>query len=247
MGLKDKIKGLLKKGSDGKNIVGYALWYNQPGKRGGRVQVCKFDHKPTAQELQSVINGFGKEGVYSLQEIVKQGGGEIFGNVIWKQKFVFEDSYEDEDDVEEVEEEKPKRRRRRTSGGGSDFMDMLEGLKAMKEQFEEMAEVGAFLARLGGKNIIELPDGKSMEELVIEQMDKLRQKYEKMRELFGDSRVSAEDAQIPVEGKIPAVAVYLPKLLDQVMDSAERRLKRWGVLGDEEDSKVEVPEFPEMK
>ncbi len=161
-----------------------------------------------------------------------------------------EDEFEDEEQIGKKKRGRvrivSKRRvkpRRRSTG---DIKSFVEGLKEIKDELEELAEIGTFLARIGGKNVVELPDGKSMEDYVLEMMDTLKSRYDKMRSIFGDSKVKSEDAEVPIDGKVPAWMVYAPKLLDSALDSVERRLEKMGLVN-KEDNNVEIPKFPKLK
>jgi hypothetical protein len=77
-------------------------------------------------------------------------------------------------------------------------------------------------------NIIGEVVGKPSEETIIETMQNLRKKYDQLAEIFGSKTSSG--ATIPVEGKLPAWFVYMPNLTDEVMNTVEKRLARWGVI-----------------
>ena len=188
--------------------------------------------------------------------VVKDEDEEEVYELDYPSEDVDSDDEFDEDELEEEEQTGRKKRgryrivsKRRVKLGrkkANDIKSFVEGLKEIKDELEELAEVGTFLARMGGKNVIEIPDGKSMEDYVLEMMDALRARYDKMRNIFGDSKVRSEDAEVPIDGKVPAWMVYAPKLLDSALDSVERRLEKLGLVS-KEDSKVDVPEFPKLK
>lgn len=188
--------------------------------------------------------------------VVKDEDEEEVYELDYPSEDVDSDDEFDEDELEEEEQTGRKKRgryrivsKRRVKPGrkkANDIKSFVEGLKEIKDELEELAEVGTFLARMGGKNVIEIPDGKSMEDYVLEMMDALRARYDKMRNIFGDSKVRSEDAEVPIDGKVPAWMVYAPKLLDSALDSVERRLEKLGLVS-KEDSKVDVPEFPKLK
>jgi len=231
-------KLLKRKGAEGgavveKRGVQYILWHCPKGTK-SRNKVKTYDELPPFDVWVEDIRVYGEEGTYMLQEFIPEGDSGVgtFGRVIWKQEFVMSD---------EEREERDERRKRRSGLDG--LVSFVKQIEEMQSELQKLGDVGLFLARLGGKNVVTLPEGKSIDDFMVEAMDSVRQKWERLDQLFGRSRVRGEDAEIPVDGKIPAWMVYAPQLFEKVLDNVERRMSRWGLVGGKE---VEVPEFPKL-
>jgi len=203
------------------------------------------------------VQEFGMEGTYMLQEIwVEKGIAgdkniQQFGKIVWKQMYEYRDvedeGEEEEDVVDEIDYTRRRSRRRRKSDLEvlTEFVDKLDEIS---EKLDKLGNIGVKLARFGGKNIVELPEGKTMEDYVIDMMEKLKEKKEKLDKVLGESKVRDKEAELPIEGKVPAMMVYAPKMLEQMLDITERKLKRMGLLGEDYGSvsRKEVPEFPKL-
>lgn len=270
MGIISKIKGMIKgigsvKGiiSDTENgseevdavgtvdgtrvLVGYVLWH-QPFKGHRRNKVKEFSYLPDDEEIDRVVNEYGKSGTYLLQEMWIDKGIDgkkdikQFGKVVKRMKYDYDYNVDDELEIEEVVSS---RRRRRKSDIDS-IAEFVESIEKMSEHFEKLGEVGVKLAKLSGKPIIEIPNGGSFEDYVIEMMDNMKKKWEKLDSLFGKSRVRGGEAEIPVDGKIPAWMVYAPQLAERIMDNVEKRLERMGLIESKSEEVKSVPEFPKL-
>lgn len=228
-------------------LVGYVLWH-QPFKGHSRSKVKEFSYLPDDEEIDRVVNEYGKSGTYMLQEMWIDKGLDgrkdikQFGKVVKKMKYDYD--YSDDDELE-IEEVVSSRRRRRKSDLDS-IAEFVESIERMSEHFEKLGEVGIKLAKLSGKPVVELPDGRNFEDYVIDMMDNMKKKWEKLDSLFGKSRVKGGEAEIPVDGKIPAWMVYAPQLADRIMDNVERRLEKFGLIEKNEEVKS-VPEFPKLE
>ena len=88
--------------------------------------------------------------------------------------------------------------------------------------------------------------GNVTEDDVIRKLEELRAKYERLEKLFGYSRVRSEDVEVPVKGEIPAWAVYMPRMLERMLDSVERRMRQWGLIGGIGGTSEKMPEFPKF-
>lgn len=222
MGIFDRIKRIITR-----KKVRYFLF--REGGRGKRQKIAEFDHVPSQDEVLPYIQ---EEGTYAVQEFVDGRWGKI----IWKQLFVDQSRFSDDNEDMEIEIDEieiPKRRKRRNNIQNTDPLDALvqfaEMMEQQQEKFEKLAKVGVWLAKLGGQNIVVLPPGKSVEDFFLEGLKQLQQKYQKYAEVFG-GKVQSDIAELPIEGKIPATLVYAPYVLNQMFDTIESRLHRWGLL-----------------
>jgi len=113
------------------------------------------------------------------------------------------------------------------------------------EQRKKLAELAELLSEVAGTK-------RATEEDLIDAFMSLKKKYDKLQELFGTVKASMpEEAQIPIKGEIPAWAVYLPNVLDKMMEKVEQRLNRImkitsGETEGEQQRSVSAPPFPEF-
>jgi len=245
MGIWDRIKGLFKGGKK-EPRARYIL--KMKTEKGGWRSVAEFDHPITMQEfLQLAESGeimVYNRAEYRLDEYVEgtRGAKTLWGPV----QYVSE---EEEALEPEIKEERIKPRRRREPF--RDLESFLEELESQLEVLDRLSALGVRLAKLGGRTVIDVPSNKSVEDFLVDQMAKLKEKYDRLSEIFGSSKLRAEETEIPVEGKVPASLVfalkYAPDAIDKVMDKVERRLKRMGLLGGGgEYQTITVPPFPDV-
>ena len=138
-------------------------------------------------------------------------------------------------------------RKRRKKNPFDSLIEFLEGLNEMSERIDQMGEIGVKLARIAGKPVITLPEGKDFDEYVVDMLDRMRDKWERLDSLFGKSRVRGDEAEIPIDGKIPAWMVYAPQLVERVMDNVEKRLEKMGLIEKGGEEVKNIPEFPKLE
>lgn len=201
--------------------------------KGGWAKVLELSNPVSPDDIYKHLEA----GVYRLDKYVK---GETKFDVVWGPIQVY-------GDVPDAEEGVSVKSRRRTVSSKGDIFSFIEELERYSEELDRLAEVGVKLAKLGGKSVIEVPEGRTVEDVLVDMLDQLRNRWEKLDGLFGKSRVRGEEAEIPIEGKIPAWMVYAPRAVERVLDNVERRLERWGMINGSEEIVEEIPEFPKME
>lgn len=223
VGLLDKLKGLIRRGGESQTEKGvkYVLKYKAPN--GGWRKFKEFDHFVSPDDIIEEL----PPGQYRLD--VHREGQRGF-EVVWGPIVAF-------DSDEQLEEMGiPTAQNKRSSvgpGGSLDVIDQfVEQLEKQIEVMQKLGDLGLKLAVLSGKPIQVIEPGKSQEEVILEGLMKMRERYEQLDKIFGTSKLRGQEAELPIEGKVPAWAVYVPKMVDQMIDTMESRLRRLGLLED---------------
>ncbi len=132
----------------------------------------------------------------------------------------------------------------KTIGSRSPFDSLMSFVDELSRISEDADKLAAFLNRLSGR--MSLEDA-------LNTMSRYREQFDKIASVMGyvrsDGRVRSEESELPIEGKIPAWAVYAPRAVDNVLDIVEKRLKKMGLVEEEDGSDVinkSLPEFPEL-
>jgi len=223
MGLMDRLKGLFKRGGKEEKKVQetYVLKVKTP--KGGWRKFREFDQFVTPDEVIDEL----PPGIYRL-DVHREGqrGFEVAWGPIA--------AYDTEEELEEmgIEGESRRPRKRALEGGVGALETLIDELDKQAQVMEKLGELGLKLARFSGQPVVPLEPGKTYEDMIIDGLMKMRQKYEELDKIFGTSKLKGSEAELPIEGKIPAWAVYAPRLLTQMLDSVEMRLYKWGLLGE---------------
>ena len=207
----------------------YYLQY-QPAGQKGWVPVERFAFPIEVKDAMQYMNDAG---VYNLQ---KRVGGMIAGYA-WDKPYVVKGEAEEGVTVE-----------RDTSRVHSDAVakaiedDMVRAVRWFKlPQMIQSSIKQAF----GG----EVPFGEGGSsggsKSLKEQLTEMRKEYDDLGSIFG-SVTDTQTKKIPVKGEIPAWLVYMPDITDQMMENVEKRLGKWGLIGEEVPKRkmLEMPEKP---
>jgi len=220
----------------------FVLKVMNPKKRGGWEKVAEFEDVVTPDEVVTMLD----EG--TIEKVIPGGIYRLDGYVhgkfktLWKIKYFPDEMEEEEEERREVRHEQELRRR---VGGLGELDALVEQLRAVAEQRKKLAELAELLSEVAGTK-------RATEEDLIDAFMSLKKKYDKLQELFGTVKASMpEEAQIPIKGEIPAWAVYLPNVLDKMMEKVEQRLNRImkitsGETEGEQQRSVSAPPFPEF-
>jgi len=226
VGLLDFLRGKKKKEPD----VLYLLMYQPKGQRGW-VPVERFTYAPEKEEVSSLML---EPGVYNLQ---KREGGRISGYA-WKEPHTVAGEGAERVVAEKVEGESD-----RVARAIED--DMVRAARWFKLPAliqsairQAMGDDNPLHGVAGGGESIKVKTLK-------EQLHELRGEYEDLHSIFG-STTDTQTKKIPVKGEIPAWLVYLPEVADQVGDTVEKRLNKWGLIGETVSKKklLSMPEKP---
>lgn len=166
----------------------------------GMTKVCDLAGPVSIDELYPHL----EPGIYALHKYTE---GKSGFEVVWGP-------------VEVVGEEPAKRERteKHKISPISGIVDAVQYLKDFKDDLNLLY------------NTLKDVVGETSEDKLINELGKLREKYEKLDNIFGSKAKGTGGTTIPVEGKIPAWMVFMPNLTDDVMDNIERRLARWGLI-----------------
>jgi len=124
----------------------------------------------------------------------------------------------------------------------SPFTGLREWADEMKGAQEDLKAAFEVLGPMAGYQKQGEGGGKS----IVDQLHEAKEELKKLQEIFPSSTTKSQE--IPVEGSIPAALVYAPTAIDQALDAVEKRLLRWGLVGEEEPGGVggrEVIKMPE--
>jgi hypothetical protein len=86
--------------------------------------------------------------------------------------------------------------------------------------------------------------GESSEDEILNVLETAKKKKERYENLFPSATTDSQ--KIPISGSIPAVVAYAPTLIDQSLDSVEKRLKKWGLVEEVGSETVEHKEIIKM-
>lgn len=135
-----------------------------------------------------------------------------------------------------------------TPGAPARRASPFTGLRQYAEDMKGMKEdIGVFLEVFGPMaGYSKAGEGKPQG--LIEQLKEAREMKDTLEKIFPSSTTKSQD--IPIAGSIPAWMVFTPQVIDQAMDSVEKRLHRWGVieeagLGEAKEREIiKLPEKP---
>lgn len=212
----------------------YYLQYQPEGQRGW-MPVERF---AMSVDVKDVVDYMTEPGVYNLQ---KRVGGKIAGYA-WDKPYTVKSS----EGAEAVKGE------RLGTATESDKIalaienDMMRAVRWFK--LPEMIQ-GAIKKAFGGEVPFQGEGGQASapgQLSLREQLAGMRKEYDDLGEIFG-SKTDTQSKKIPVKGDIPAWLVYLPEITDQMADSFEKRLTRWGWIGETAPRQrlLEMPARPE--
>lgn len=217
--------------------VAYYLQFQPKGQKGW-VPVERFTFPVSPEDAKEYMV---EPGVYNLQ---KREGGRISGYA-WKDPYVVKGDGEkglvtervpgmtDSDRIAQAIE--------------SDMTRAVRWFKlpkliqqAIRSAFGEEGNPIESMAAGGGAAVT----AKSLRDTIKE----LRDEYSDLREIFGSS-TDTQSKKIPVKGDVPAWLVYLPEIVDQVGDNVEKRLERFGLIGEKKSHRrlLNMPERPKKK
>jgi hypothetical protein len=127
---------------------------------------------------------------------------------------------------------------------GSPFAGLREFAEEMRQTKEDLTVALETLAPMVGF----VKPGESKQKSLIEQIKEAKADQQTLNDAFPLANTSSQ--QIPISGSIPAVVAYAPTLIDQSMDSIEKRLKKWGLVEEagaeavEHKDVIKMPEKP---
>ena len=202
MGILDK---LLKRGK--KEKIGEEVRYilKRRDATGGMVKVAELQEPMPIDDLYQSL----APGVYSLHAYKK---GQTGFEVVWGPVEVLGE--------EQAAKEATVTTKTRSVFGG--VREVAEDFKAMKE------DLAVFFDTFGPM----FGYGKSsgQQKTLIEQLKEAREMKDTLDKIFPSSTTKSQE--IPIAGSIPAWMVYAPKVVDESMDHIEKRLAKWGVIGE---------------
>lgn len=214
MGVLDKIFRRKKKEPE----LAYYLQCQPLGQKGW-VPVERFDFPASVEDCKGYMT---EPGVYNLQ---KRVSGRI-GGYVWEKPFV-------------VKGEKGQIVASRMGGGGTESdkiaqaieTDMVRAVRWFKlPDLIQQAMRKAFGGEnpfLGGGN----GGGQGVTARTVKDAIKsLKEEYEDLHGMFGSTTDTVEQ-RMKVKGELPAWLVYLPQIADQMGDTIEKRLDKWGLIG----------------
>ena len=228
MGILDKIFRRSKQ-----KVIGEEARYilKKQGKGGGMTKVSELTEPTTIEELYESLS----PGIYSLHKYKK---GQTGFEVVWGPVEVL-------GEAEAATTIATTPRRNMFSG----MREMAEDITAMKEDMTVF--MGVFGPIFGyGK-----PEEGKERKTIFEEIKEARGMQKDLNEIFplASTGGGVGASTIPVSGSIPAIAVYLPQVIDESMGRIEQRLQRWGLIGEtnplegEGREIIKLPEKPKMK
>jgi hypothetical protein len=191
-----------KKGVVDTEEVRYILKKQLPGQ--GMAKVAELKEPMPIDDLYQSLS----PGIYSLHKYKK---GQTGFEVVWGPVEVLGE--------EQAAKEATVTTKTRSVFGG--VREVAEDFKAMKE------DLAVFFDTFGpmfgyGKG--------GQQKTLIEQLKEAREMKDTLDKIFPSSTTKSQD--IPIAGSIPAWMVYAPKVVDESMDNIEKRLAKWGVIGE---------------
>jgi hypothetical protein len=210
-----------KKGVVDTEEVRYILKKQLPGQ--GMAKVAELKEPLPIDDLYQSLS----PGIYSLHKYKK---GQTGFEVVWGP-------------VEVLGEEQTAKEATVTTRSRSVF----SGVREIAEDFKAMKEdLSAFFETFGpmfgyGKG--------GQQKTLIEQLKEAREMKDTLDKIFPTSTTKSQE--IPIAGSIPAWMVYAPKVVDESMDNIERRLAKWGVIGESSAGAapkeiIKLPEKPKV-
>jgi len=169
--------------------------------QGGMIKVMELARPATIDELYPHL----EPGIYALDVYRK---GQTGFQRLWGP-------------VEVLGEEKPARRRARREEGGSAISEFVSMARYLTEMKEKAKEEFAVLKEFFEPKQITTAD-------IVNVLKNAEEQYKELAKIFG--RTTTKSQEIPITGSIPAIAVYIPEMINKSLDAIEQRMVKWGFI-----------------